>query len=326
MMVAGCASGTDSALERLSHEPDADAVQDVLDGRRDVASAAWWGFDEEDATESLQAAIRSGAKMLVIPNMGRPWIVRPLFLESDQEIVLEEGAVVMARNGGFRGRGDSLFTAREKENITLRGRGALVMRKKDYQNPPYEKAEWRNCLTLRGCRNVRVEDLRLASSGGDGIYVGRGADKRIPCQNVTIRNVTCEDHHRQGISVITAENLLIEGCTLRGTKGTPPQAGIDYEPNKADEPLVNCVLRDCLIEDNAGYGILMYLGALRDESEPISIRVEDCQVRHNGQGAVGILGAGSAKGLRGNITLHGTTLEGKQDLAQWSRLAIEIDK
>src|SRR6185295_7072825 len=110
---------------------------------------------------------------------------------------------------------DAMLTADEKENITLTGPGAsLVMRRQDYLKPPYKKAEWRHCLSLLGCRNVTVQGLRLASSGGDGIYIGRRTKSPIHGQNITIRDVTCEDHHRQAISVITAENLLVERCTL----------------------------------------------------------------------------------------------------------------
>jgi len=175
LFAAGCTSGTDTGLERLKHEADPRAVEQVLAGHRDTASAAWWGFDEQDSTAALQAAIRSEAKKLIIPNLGKPWVMEPLFLESNQEVVFEEGAVIMALKGAFRGKGDSLLTARDKENITLTGPGAsLVMRKPDYQAPPYEKAEWRHCLSLHGCRNIKVYGLRMAASGGDGVYVGRG--------------------------------------------------------------------------------------------------------------------------------------------------------
>ena len=47
------------------------AVLEVLDGKRTEASAAWWGFDENDATEALQSAINSGAEKLIVPNMGK---------------------------------------------------------------------------------------------------------------------------------------------------------------------------------------------------------------------------------------------------------------
>ena len=326
VLIMGCVPGSDSGPDGLVHRAAPNAVQEVMAGRRSLASAAWWGFDERDSTGSLQAAIRSGARKLVVPNLGKPWMVTPLFLESDQEIVFEEGVVLMAREGAFLGKGDSLLTARDKENITLRGPGAsLVMRKQDYQEPPYEKAEWRNCLSLRGCRNIKVEGLRLAASGGDGIYIGRGTGGRIQCQDITIKDVTCEDHHRQGISVITAENLLIEGCTLRRTRGTAPQAGIDFEPNQPDEHLADCVMRNCVIEGNAGYGILLYLGFLRGESDPISIAVAHCQVRDNHHGALAIQGAKHAGDLRGSVRLQGNKLQGKKDLDKRSHLEIQIE-
>jgi hypothetical protein len=200
------------------------------------------------------------------------------------------------------------------------------MRKQDYQKPPYAKAEWRNGLSLLGCRNIKVEGLRLAASGGDGIYIGRGTGDRIHGQNITIMDVTCEDHHRQGISVITAENLLIERCTLRGTQGTAPQAGIDFEPNLPDERLSSCVVRDCVIEHNAGYGILMALGALRAESDPMSIAVDHCQVSDNHQGAVAILKGGKLSAdVRGSVRLQGNKLVGKQTINKWLRLQIQLE-
>ena len=299
-------------------------MKQVLAGERSVASAAWWGLDESDATEAIQAAIRSGARKLIIPNLGKPWIVRPLFLESHQEIVFEPGVVLMSRQGAFMGKGDCLLTARDKENITLRGPGAsLIMRKQDYAQAPYEKSEWRNTLSLRGCHNVTVQGLRMAASGGDGIYIGRGTGSRIQCANIIIKDVTCEDHHRQGISVIAAEHLLIESCTLRGTQGTAPQAGIDFEPNHADEHLSNCIVRDCVIDHNAGFGILLYLGSLRAESEPISITVERCCIADNRLGALGIHGAKKAGDLRGTVRLLENHFAGKQDFDAWPNLQID---
>src|SRR4051794_27369949 len=135
--------------ERAVPESNPTAVQEVLSGKRTEANAAWWGFDERDATKALQAAIRSGAKQLTVPNVGKPWVVGPLLLESDQEILFEKGVVVQALKGSFLGVDDALFTADGKVNIILRGdRAEWVMRKNDYRKAPYAKAEWRTCLTL----------------------------------------------------------------------------------------------------------------------------------------------------------------------------------
>lgn len=259
--------------------PNAQAIEDVKSGARTAANAAWWGFNKEDATELLQSALDSGAKVLVIPNMGDPWVVKPLTLRGNMEINFEPGTVVLAKKDEFTGGGDSLFRATDVDNLVIRGYGAtLHMRKKDYQNPPYKRAEWRMGISINGCKNVLIEGLRIESSGGDGVYVAGGS--RFPwSEDVTVRNVICNDHHRQGISVISAVNLLIENCILSNTLGTAPTAGIDLEPDGKDERLVNCVIRNCTMENNAGHGILVYMRQLTRESEPVSVRFENCLVR-----------------------------------------------
>src|SRR5579864_6855687 len=158
--------------QQLPNARNEQAVIEVTSGRSTVANAAWWGFNAEDSTQSLQAALNSGARTLIIPYMGQPWIVRPLQLRSSQEIVFEPGVVVLAKKGEFQGSGDSLFSAVGQSNLVLRGYGAtLRMRKRDYQSEPYKKAEWRMGIALRGCLNVLIEGLRVESTGGDGFYV-----------------------------------------------------------------------------------------------------------------------------------------------------------
>ncbi len=253
-------------------------IQRVAAGEVTEARASWWGFDPEDATDALQAAIDSGAARVVVEDMGRPWIVRPIQLAGDQEVVFEEGVEILAKRGEFKGTNDCLFTARDVENVTLRGYGATFrMWQEDYDNRElYRKAEWRHCLQLRGARNVNVYGLTLMDSGGDGIYLGAGPG-RTPNRDVHIKDVVCDNNYRQGISVITVENLLIEDTIMRNTSGTPPQAGIDFEPNRPEERLVNVVMRNCLTENNNSYGYVLYLRPLNAESEPVSVRFENCR-------------------------------------------------
>ncbi len=260
------------------------AVRQVASGERDTASAAWWGFNTEDVTDALQAALDSRAKTLLIPYMGEAWIVRPLRVHGDQTILFESGVLVLAKKGEFQGGGDSLFSASEADNITLRGYGAVLrMRKKDYQNPPYKPAEWRMGIALRGCRNVTIEGLRIESSGGDGIYIDSDG-KRGWCENITVRDVTCWDNHRQGISVISAQNLLVESCSLSGTGGTAPESGIDFEPDSPNQRMANCVVRNCLFENNRGNAAAVYMKPLTRESADVSILFENCVMRMGSPG------------------------------------------
>lgn len=262
-----------------SNSEDHQAVREVLAGTRTAANAAWWGFNAEDSTEAIQAALDSKAKRVIVPSMGKPWIVRPLLLRGDQEVTFEKGVVVLAKKGAFLGRGDSLFTASDVENVVVRGFGAIFrMRKTDYMAPPYEKAEWRMGLSLRGCKNVLVEGLRIESSGGDGIYIDGGGGRRFS-EDIIVRDVTCDDNHRQGMSVISAKNLLIENCVFSNTWGTAPGAGLDLEPDGDDQSLEEIFVSNCLFENNEGHEILVYPKNLREKAPKISIRFEDCVAR-----------------------------------------------
>lgn len=278
------------------------------------------GFDAVDSTAILQAALDSGARRVRIPYVAAPWITRPLTLHSNTELIIEPGVVVLSKQDEFKGKGDSLFSAVDAENVAVRGYGAtLRMRKADYQKPPYEKAEWRMGLAFSGCTNVRIEGLRIESSGGDGIYLGTTA-RQPYCKDVTIRDVVCHDHHRQGISVIGAENLLIENSTFSNTWGTAPSAGIDLEPDSPQQRLVNIVVRNCVFQDNAGHQILVYGKNLDATAPPVSIRFENCLARQTtfsgvgknsaGHGWAGIsVGAFRDDGPEGQIVFAGCTVE-----------------
>lgn len=271
-----CCATPVSAADKIP--PNQPALAEVAAGQCREARAVWWGFDPADSTAALQAAINSGARKLLVENLGAPWVVDTLQLAGNQEIVFEPGVVVQAKRGAFHDKGASLFTATLQTNVTLTGRGAtLRMWKSDYDDKAqYAHAEWRHVLCLKSCAGVQVTDLTLADSGGDGIYLGV-ARRGVPCSEVVIRDVVCTNNYRQGISVISARNLLIENCTLADTWGSAPEAGIDFEPNHESEELFNCVMRNCVSANNRGDAYTFYLRPLRAASRPISIRLENCR-------------------------------------------------
>ena len=90
-------------------EVDRQAIDDVVAGKAKVARASWWGFDPEESTEALQAAIDSGAEKVIVDNVGWPWIVDKMTLASNQELFFEKGVVVLAKKGAFKGTADALF-------------------------------------------------------------------------------------------------------------------------------------------------------------------------------------------------------------------------
>jgi hypothetical protein len=263
-------------------------------GARATVSAAWWGFDPADSTGALQAALDSGARVVLVPAMESPWVTRPLVVRSGTTVIFQEGAVLEAQEGGFRDIGACLLTLVDARDVTLRGYGArLLMHKRDYRRPPYEPSEYRHAVDLSGCSDVTIEGLSIESSGGDGVYLGRG--ERRFCERVLLRDLVIRDNHRQAISVISAQDLTVENVEMSYTEGNLPSAGIDFEPNYADERFVRVLLKDCIIRGNGGPGICLALRNLGKESMPVDIRVEDCRIADN-LFSLMVFGAGRAQG------------------------------
>ncbi len=252
-------------------------------GELDTAYPTWWGFNDEDATLYLQAAIDSPAKRVIVPNIGKPWIVRPIWLRSDLELIFEPGVEIWAHKGDYKWVDDCLFCVRDSHNITIRGdRGVVLkMNREDYLDPAqYASSEWRMGLSFLGCSDILVENLTVENSGGDGLYFG--TSRQPYCSNVVVRNVKSFNNHRQGLSIISGKNILVENCEFSNTAGLNPQAGVDLEPNNAAEVMQNIRFRNVIVRNNAGPGFVTYLTPLDQQSEPVSITFENCIAENNG--------------------------------------------
>ena len=278
----------------------------------ETVKVSQFGFDPEDSTRFVQAALDSGAKCVVFDNRGAPWIVRPLKARSNTDILFEDGVELLAKRGEFRGKRDYLLDMSNVTNCTIRGLGekggVLRMHKADYQKPPYEHSEWRYALSLLGAVCVNVENMSFIASGGDGICIGRAA------RDIVIRKCRCVDNHRQGISVCSVKNLLIEDTYLANTRGTPPSAGIDFEPDRPSERIANCIMRNCRIEGNAGKGIDIFLPKLEKCSEDVGIRIENCHISGNSTGTAITGGPEDFEnnGPKGSIVFSGCTFAGNR--------------
>ena len=220
------------------------------------ASTVGAGFNTTDVTATLQAAIDTGQDVWV-PNMGSDWIVRPITLTQDnQEVRFENGVVVSANSGEFMGLEDSLFYAPGRSNVTLQGYGATFrMQQADYQQAPYPAAEWRMGIDLRDVTDFSILGLTIEDTGGDGIYLG-SLNQTDFNQNVTIQDVVIDNAYRNGVSVISAQDVLIDNTMIVNTGGTAPEAGIDIEPNAETQPIQNIVVRDSIIMGSVRQGMV----------------------------------------------------------------------
>jgi hypothetical protein len=268
----------------------------VIDG---AATASCFGFNASDSTEIVQAALSMAAiDTLTIdrPPSGQHWLVRPLFItRHNLALILAPGVVVLAKRDEFHGNDDTLLKAEGAHNISILGQpgSSLRMRRADYAVPSwgscpscrlYSKAEWRAGIWLAGCTNVTLAGLTVTESGGDGLFItdlNHASPNNVNSRDIHVHDCVFTNNYRQGLSLISVVNLLVERCTFSNTNGTNPQAGVDIEPDFPSQELTNVTFRDCSYTGNAGAGFRTCLNAFNGSTKPVSILFSGGAVTNN---------------------------------------------
>ena len=164
-----------------------------------------------------------------------------------------------------------LISITNKDNVYVHGSGRIIG---DVDGKTIGTGEWGHGITIIDSRNIKIEGITIEKCWGDGIYIGQSvADATYYSEDVIVRNVVCDYNRRQGMSITTAYNLLVDNCQFTNTgmiKGTPPAFGVDVEPNLLGVKL-KITFRDCVFAGNNKGGLLVLNGA--NDSD---IRVENC--------------------------------------------------
>jgi hypothetical protein len=231
-----------------------------------------------DDTAAIQAALNiAGAVRLPAGTC----LVRPLFVRSDTTIEFTPQTIL--RSAAEYKDGESLLTIAGAANVTVRGNGgAIVMNRAEYTS-----GERRHGVLIQGSAGVRIYDLISSGSGGDGFYIGASAGRPFS-EDVELHRCVADGNRRNGLSVVSAKNALIDGGEFRGTSGTLPESGIDVEPNGPSDGMENIRIRGVLTSHNHGGGITVApsgLGAAKGKS--ISVDIDGFTSREDGGNGTG---------------------------------------
>ncbi|NQZ45275.1 MAG: right-handed parallel beta-helix repeat-containing protein [Flavobacteriaceae bacterium] len=231
-----------------------------------------------DLTAYVKKRLETAFDTIYLEKGKRAWEIGPVVLHnlSDKTIVLAAGLEIKAKPGAFPEKNQSLFKFVHGRRISIIGNHALLQMNKT----EYTDGEWRHLISLRACKDVSIQDLRLESSGGDGIYIG-GQGQGTFSKSVYLESIVCNDNKRQGISIVSAEDVFVMNSVFEETKGTAPGAGVDIEPNRASDRIGNINFINCSFLRNRNAGILISLSRLDTSSQPVGIRFENCYLTEN---------------------------------------------
>ena len=289
-------------------------------------------WQQGDNAANIQQAIDSGDSEIIIPDVDKTWVVgQPIVADQPhQKIIFKPGVVVKAKEGAFKGKTDSLLNV-QADNVTLSGYGAtLKMQKDDYDNPNlYKPSQFRHNIKIRGARNFVVEGLVLRDSGGDGILITHGLHEKnsVPERKFSsgiVRDVIANNNYRQGISVVSAKDLLVENSTFKNTSGVKPSAGVDIEPDHDWQKLVNIQFKNNKFINNNRHGIQIALGKYHGSNvSNVSINFDGCKSIDNQEYGIKIQGnnpgVNAGKGVKGKITFKDCVVRNSGEHGIWMR-------
>lgn len=94
--------------------------------------------------------------------------------------------------------------------------------------------EWGMGIGIYDSTNVSIKDMKISRNWGDGIYLGTTnyEDTLYGCSNISIERCQIYDNRRSNISIVDADHVTINGCTITDANGKAPQCGINIEPNR----------------------------------------------------------------------------------------------
>jgi hypothetical protein len=277
-----------------------------------------------DSTAAIQQALNdSKYTRVILEYQPDGWITEPLFMNApSQELWLagngQKSNRLIAKAGGFVGSNDCMIRVQApgcKINgynngvDATAGRAIIEMRKADYVKAPYNKGEWRHGIHSSQS-NLTIQGVEVRNAGGDGIYINGG-------YSVQVKDVVCDAAHRNGMSIIKVNGLTINDSVFKNTKGTSPEAGIDFEPNFGTEEIVNVKVNRCTFADNNIRQVLVTIHQLNDGGV-LGINFSGCTMT-GGQYGVWVAGC-HPTGPMGNVFFENSTI------ANSSKNAIFVQK
>ena len=122
--------------------------------------------------------------------------------------------------------------------------------------------EWGHGIGIYDSTDVTISNVTVKNCWGDGVYIGTANDYSTTAKSrqISLSGVTTDNNRRNGLSVVAADGVTVDGCLFVNTNGTDPQAGIDIETNhwKTGDmmPCENVTISHTTCSGNTNYSIL----------------------------------------------------------------------
>jgi subtilisin-like proprotein convertase family protein len=174
-------------------------------------------------------------------------------LKNDMTLLLSTGAVIKALPNNATNY--SVININKKTNVTVKG-GTI---KGDRSEHTGVTGEYGMGISIISASNTTIEEVTCRDMWGDGFYIGGSVGDTLPT-NIKIIKCAADSNRRNGISVVSADGVLIKDSVFKNTNGTAPEDGIDLEPNY-NGYVKNVSIINCVCTENRGTDLCLHGGS-----------------------------------------------------------------
>ncbi len=202
-----------------------------------------------------------------------------LKLKSNSTIIFSRNSKILLKSNSLTHY--SVLNLIDLENVNIFYPTIIGDRKSHFGN----SGEWGMGITIKGSKNVRLIYPNISSCWGDGIYITHS--KRSSSENILIDHAMLDYNRRNGITIISGQNVKITNAIISNTHGTLPMSGIDIEPNDNKSTVNNVLIKSSYLFNNGGSGLQLGLSRLPGVSrKTVNVQIEDTFVEMSGFGVV----------------------------------------
>lgn len=275
----------------------ATTVQAKLRRFMDVKDFGAVGDGITDDTTAIQAAMTAATGQALYFPRGT-YITRQLVVPSNSHFIFDPQTILKAKTGYTAN--EVLLAITAVSNVVIDGNNATIQMIKS----EYTSGEQRHGIRIVSSSNVTINDLRVIDTGGDGFYLGT-SDVVTPSRRITLNSCRTYNTRRNGLSIVSATDVWVNGGDYSFSNGTAPEWGIDIEPNLSTDYMENININGVSLRDNAVAGIgVVFSGLGLTASRNVSVNISDIYVENAGIGGGLRIANGPVNKLYGQVVFN----------------------
>lgn len=265
-----------------------------------------------DYTNKLQEAINK-YPVVVMPDF--PVLInnKGLFIPSNRKIYFNKNSIIIFK-GPAKERLNDIVKIYNVSNIKIYN--ANIIGSRNEKND--QKGEWSAGICILNSSNVEINNFKIKNTWGDGIFIG--SENGNVSSDIVVKNGFIDYARRDGISITSANNLLVDSVFISNTFGTLPMSGIQIEPSLHKEIIHNINFSNIYTYNNPG-GFVINLQSFSVKNSPgkeVDIRMSN----YIDEGSNYCLGTSinddeSLKNPKGNIVITNAVLKNPKKDFYW---------